>query len=530
MIITYGALISKSLEPQLVTYYCKYIEYFILTYQLDEILEVLHKSNSGIRRIKKVGGKILAEMEILDEQKIGHVPPPQPTVTTASPTTVPVVRPIGGTSSGGSAKPDRPIQPKVDVDQKTGFQAVLSPEPTWVKINLNGMTRIFGVKVVPIPINDEDSVIEALMDESKKKSWINLMLKVMSRKIVRLMIRFWKGFTSMIPLLGRSAPSGETTVNDIVYAQSIYRDHLFICLNYATFANSSIFNDANILGHMHKNLNWCSMTFIDQVNQMFYFCMKEFHGSCTSIHYRNLVATMGNEFSKAAEDIEKIQTTASSVFRIHNTKLNKLLGEMYSIEKYMDVKHSVSTSMLNENANTYLSKPHMAAEMYETLNQLKRSSKDQVISKLVRYPTISDSEFMDFARLKCPKLNQSLDFTRQVLTNSLKWLDPNSKEIAIKIIGFKGARALAVGERNRIPNLVVTIKAFAKEAKTQYAKTKDPQLSTFRALIFTMNTTSNMTNLDVVEERNRKEVILDNLFVFLSLIPRVFDDGDEKEV
>ena len=55
MIITYGAFVSKTLDPQFISYYCKYIELYTLTYNLNDCLDMLVKNKSTrLHKIKNL--------------------------------------------------------------------------------------------------------------------------------------------------------------------------------------------------------------------------------------------------------------------------------------------------------------------------------------------------------------------------------------------------------------------------------------------------------------------------------------------
>jgi len=523
MIITYGAFVSKTLDPQFIAYFCKYIELYTLTYNLDECLNLLASNEKSIKRIKKSGNKLMAEMidgsqvkgdiEILDEGgRSGHNMPPRP-------------------ESENTSAPRQSPPPEISVDETISSgkgRSVISVEPTWVKVQVNGQTRMFGVKVVPIYIKDDSSLISAILNDAKPKNWVKLVLKVLGRNFMKTLWKMWYNTITAIPFIGRPGPDGGSkTKNHVIYAQSIYRDRMFICLNYTDVANSPLLDNPNAIRKLQGALKWCSMIFIDPVNQMFHFCMTEFNGSCSVIHYRNLVASLGGGLSDAAQEIEQIQSTANSVFRHGGKRVQKIFGEMVAVQKFLDIRQHMNIHMLNESSNNYLSRPAVAKQMYERIKQITKMSNDQTKNKLMDFPTITDNEFDSFARIKCPKINDMTNFTRRVITNSLKWLDPQDKELVIKIIAFKGARSLSLGERNRIPNLVVTIKAFVKKARSEYSKTKDIKLAAFRALVFAFDTTSNFSKLNSQDMESKKDVILDCLYIFLSLTPRIFENIGE---
>ena len=98
-------------------------------------------------------------------------------------------------------------------------------------------------------------------------------------------------------------------------------------LNYADFTDSGIFKNQGGIFKLHT-LGWNSFIAADNVGKRALFCMKEFHGLCSSVPYSFIYSSLGKEHVKAYESEEEIQRSASPFFK---TKISQ--KRLYSESK-----------------------------------------------------------------------------------------------------------------------------------------------------------------------------------------------------
>jgi len=187
----------------------------------------------------------------------------------------------------------------------------LAIEPTYFTAQTTTGTKLIGIKVIPIPIKSKEgySLAEVLAHESSF-SLIETLLTSMKRKIIRL---FWAACRGLhIPLLSDRVITGDPT-KDILWASTFHRRYVYCLLNLADI-QSDFFRNAGGVHKLHK-LQWNSFIIADEVNKKAIFCMKEFHGLCSSVPYQFLMSSLGREHEQTYEKLEDFKKSVSPFFR-----------------------------------------------------------------------------------------------------------------------------------------------------------------------------------------------------------------------
>jgi hypothetical protein len=187
----------------------------------------------------------------------------------------------------------------------------LAIEPTYFTAQTTTGTKLIGIKVIPIPIKSKEgySLAEVLAHESSF-SLIETLLTSMKRKIIRL---FWAACRGLhIPLLSDRVITGDPT-KDILWASTFHRRYVYCLLNLAD-VQSDFFRNAGGVHKLHK-LQWNSFIIADEVNKKAIFCMREFHGLCSSVPYSFVMSSLGREQEQAYEKLEDVKKSVSPFFK-----------------------------------------------------------------------------------------------------------------------------------------------------------------------------------------------------------------------
>lgn len=206
----------------------------------------------------------------------------------------------------------------------------LSVEPTYVTVQTTIGTRIIGVKVIPFPVKTSKYTLAELLTADAALNFIDTQVYKISRKAIR---GFWALCRALrIPFIKDTALSGDPE-KDILWAQSYHKRYVFCLLNYADFTQSDLFKNAGGILKLHS-LGWNSFIAADGVNKRAIFCMKEFHGLCSSVPYSYIMSSLGKEHSKVYSDLEGLGKAASPFFRTSLSQ-KKLFSESNIIQNYL---------------------------------------------------------------------------------------------------------------------------------------------------------------------------------------------------
>ena len=82
-------------------------------------------------------------------------------------------------------------------------------------------------------------------------------------------------------------------------------------------------------------MGWNSFLAADDVNKRVIFCMKQFHGLCSTVPYRLVYSSLGKEHHRAYEEMEDIKKSASPFFKT-SVSIKRIVGESFNIiDKYL---------------------------------------------------------------------------------------------------------------------------------------------------------------------------------------------------
>jgi len=541
MIINYGAFVSPTLDKNYLPLILKYLELYTLTYGLDDILGELSKNTnktfvkagSSDRRLRLENeneNEIIEidNFEILDENLLEATDTrnnnknvsnrniagnkSQKSGSSVSVNTSPSQsRPISGNTSTSSEK--KPL-PKTDTGQLD--RSIISVEPTWIKVTYGENVFIFGVKVLPVYIKDDTALLKELINDSKN-SIIKILTKGIIRSMKRIGYKIYNKTIGKIPLLGRNPPQGVKVKNQIIYATSSMKNNVYLVLNKNNI-DPSFLEDTKSLSDMQKYLNWCSMIFVDDVNQQASFCMRVNHGMCNIVPYRVLMQSASKTLTGAYNDIDDIQNAVQSVFKMKKQKMTKLLGEMKIASSLLDVQQYLSEIVLQENTSKYLSNPNLAIDMFKKVRFIAKNSDIDIIrKKMATYPAESVSSIMPFIKKNSKNFDKLYKFTSKVFKNSLEGVTDKDIEIASIILAYRNSNMRGI---NQFTRLRQAIKEYIITFRKNVRQINNPKIALFRTTIDIFNSnTSILKYNDLGNDKERQEIILRNMYVFLSLIP-----------
>ena len=182
----------------------------------------------------------------------------------------------------------------------------LSVEPTYITVTTTLGTRIIGIKVIPCPVKSQRYTMAELLTADASLNFINTQVYRISRKVIR---GFWALCRSLrVPFLSDKVISGDPE-KDILWAQSFHRKYVFCLINYADMSSEFFKN----IGGIHKlhQVGWNSIIAADDVNKRALFCMKEFHGLCTTVPYQFIYSSLGKDHGKVYDSLEEVKKSAS---------------------------------------------------------------------------------------------------------------------------------------------------------------------------------------------------------------------------
>jgi hypothetical protein len=337
MIIVFPMLTDEGISQNILPGICKALEKFILIYEMDTIMKITgwsvigagakiaHQTMIGKQKkesynILEAGGqfagtkpgygpKKIEDDEDEDEKDNSHKNqsyggPGKPVFDT-----------LKGLRDMGTVKVDIPK------DQS------LSVEPTYVSIQTSIGTQILGIKVIPCSVKSNKYTLAELLTADVSLKFFDALIYRISRKAIR---GFWSLCRALrLPFIKDKVITGDPE-KDILWAQSYHKKNIFCLLNYADFSNSELFKEAGGIYKLHS-LGWNSFIVADEVNKRATFCMKEFHGLCSTIPYSYIMASFGKDINNVYIDsVEAFEKTNSPFFK---TKISqkRLIGESKDI-------------------------------------------------------------------------------------------------------------------------------------------------------------------------------------------------------
>ena len=584
MIITYGAFCSQTLDKNYIPIVLKYLELYVLTYSLDDVLSELSKNsnktfvkagkNTKSYRIKAESENLIdgEEKEIIElqESDLKIIPflnlteqrapgsgtgnKPQLPSTDNKPHSAPnsgtgtSSRPSFNTGNAGtgnhpssvnptktSPKNPRPntsptkvyTSPPEEPKTKVGDinRAVVSVEPTWLQVTYNDSTFMLGIKVIPIFFKDEETIVNEIMNDLSYSASAKLLFQQFKRTVVGGFRRWIENSIGgkIADSLGweifdKNQPQGIKIKNKVIYATTSFGKNLFMVLNKNSFSDD-ISNKT--FKYMYKSLKWCSLIFMDDVNQQVSFCMKIHKGACSVVPYRVLIhSTLNKTMGQAYQDIDEVQNAVSSVFKLHPTRITKIFGEMEAAYSLIDIRtHLIEHLYLQENTERYLTNPDLAIEMFKKIRFISKSSNlEDMQSKLQGFPTKTPEQLNAYINKNSKNFKKLYNFAHKVLKNSISFdISDNDLQILAYILAYRSANMRGP---NQLPRLRDILKNFVYSLRKNEKIDLDKKVIIFRTLVDVFNTTTNVLKYhDYDSDEERQDIILRNLYVFLSLAP-----------
>lgn len=336
MIIVFPMLTDDSVSRNTLPGICKALEKFILIYEMDAIMKI-----TGLTVIA-IGGRIAGQLATKSTKEdfnlLEAIPPPEGRGTEKVPgkfdeygnliTHKNNSRPRQ-THNKHHESPGKPLFDAMSGIKDLGTVKVdipndqaLSVEPTYVVVQTTVGTRIIGVKVIPIPIKSQRFTLAELLSADIALNTIDTLVYQISRKAIRAFWALCRGLR--IPFMSDRIVSGDPE-KDILWAQSYHKRYVFCLLNYSDFSDSEFFKNAGGVHKLHS-LGWTSFIAADDVNKRAIFCMREFHGLCSSVPYSFIYSTLGKEHKKAYDSLEDLKKSASPFFKT-SFNVKRVFGE-----------------------------------------------------------------------------------------------------------------------------------------------------------------------------------------------------------
>jgi len=329
MIIVFPMLTDENVPQSILPGICKALEKFILIYKLDDLIKIsgLSVLSTGTKIAHQLASKQREEYNILEQ--FGGT---KPGYANAKPPGYPEDEDEkeeddenndqtfkGGKSSGpGKAVFDtiKGLRDMGTVKVELPKEQSLSVEPTYLTVQTSIGTRLLGVKVIPCPVKTSRYTLAELLTADVSLGFFDSLIYKISRKAIRA---FWSMCRALrVPFIRDQVISGDPE-KDILWAQSYHKRNVFCLLNYADFTDSGIFKNQGGIFKLHS-LGWNSFIAVDNIGKRALFCMKEFHGLCSSVPYSFIYSSLGKDHVKAYETEEQIKQSASPFFK---TKINQ---------------------------------------------------------------------------------------------------------------------------------------------------------------------------------------------------------------
>jgi len=330
MIVVFPMLTDESVSLNALPGVCKALERFVLIYELDAIMKI-----TGLK-ILQVGGKLAAaaassivaktaneSSNVLSEDKMKTPEQEEREKIKFAMDVDKYEREKKSSSIQTALDTTRSLRDLGTVRVDMPDDQNLSLEPTYTIVTTTTGTRIIGVKVIPVPVKSKDdySLADLLTVDASMKFFDVLGLRIY-RKVIRSFWSLCRGLR--VPFLKDRVITGDPE-KDILWASTFHKRFVFCLLNYADMTDSQFFKNAGGIHKLHK-LGWNSFVAMDDVNKRAIFCMKEFHGLCSTVSYQFIYSSLGKEQGKVYEKLEDIKRASSPFFKT-SVSIKKLVGE-----------------------------------------------------------------------------------------------------------------------------------------------------------------------------------------------------------
>jgi len=342
MIVVFPMLTDESISQNAIPGICKALEKFVLIYELDaitkitgiKILKVGGQIASTMARAAVGAGKIKEDIDLLEAVPIPGARPPK------SQAEIDEFRRRNQQYSASENDDDKPskivkntmtvlqgIKQMGTVDVNMPKDQALSVEPTYMVVTTSSGTEVIGIKVIPFPVKSRKgyTLAELLTADSSLDFFDTLFFRVY-RKAIKM---FWAACRGLrVPFLRDRVVTGDP-VKDILWASTFHSRYVYCLLNYSDISDSNLLKNA---GGMHKlhQVGWNSLIFADDVNKRVIFCMKEFHGLCSSTPYQFIYSSLGKDYGKVYDNLEDVKKAASPFFKL-SVNSKRVFGEAKNI-------------------------------------------------------------------------------------------------------------------------------------------------------------------------------------------------------
>jgi hypothetical protein len=339
MIVVFPMLTDESISQNAIPGICKALEKFVLIYELDAITKM-----TGIK-ILKIGGEIAGTMakaaigvgkikendNLLEAQPIPGARPPK------SQEEIDAFRRSKGINTNQTYNKKDLVKDAMGIMQgikQMGTvnvdmpkEQALSVEPTYMVVTTPSGTEVIGIKVIPFPVKSKDGyTLSELLSADASMDFFDTLFFRVYRKAIRM---FWAACRGLrVPFLRDRVVTGDP-VKDILWASTFHSRYVYCLLNYSDISDSNLLKNA---GGMHKlhQVGWNSLIFADDINKRVIFCMKEFHGLCSSTPYQFIYSSLGKDYGKVYDNLEDVKKAASPFFKL-SVNSKRVFGEAKNI-------------------------------------------------------------------------------------------------------------------------------------------------------------------------------------------------------
>lgn len=336
MIIVFPMLTDESISSNAIPGVCKALERFILIYELDAIMKItgwkiLEMGGKIANTAGTIGsvmlpfmGKTKQESENIFEGLKDNLKPSAKTKDQqeeekkedkGKKSDYPgqkVISILKGVKDLNSTRADMPND------------EALSVEPTYMTVTTTFGTRFVGIKVIPVPIKSKYPLAQLLTVDASMNLFNVIGLKI-HRKIIRSFWAMCRGLR--VPFLKDRVITGDPE-KDILWASTFHKTYIFCLLNYKDM-QEDFFKNAGGIHKLHA-VGWNSFVAMDDIGKRAIFCMKQFHGLCSSVPYQFIYSSLGKDHGKIYDKLEDVKKAASPFFKT-SVSLKQIVGETKEI-------------------------------------------------------------------------------------------------------------------------------------------------------------------------------------------------------
>jgi|LSQX01.2.fsa_nt_gb hypothetical protein len=335
MIVVYPMLTDESISQNAIPGICKALEKFVLLYEIDAITKMAGRKVikiggevAGALAKGSIAGKIKEDTNLLEARPpSGYIPPVKSKEEQEQFLRMHGSEGEGGVSATikGAFEIIKGIRQMGTVNVDMPKDQFISVEPTYLLVTTSTGTETIGIKVIPFPVKSKNKyTLAELLAADKSLDFFDALFFRIYRKVIRL---FWVACRGLrIPFLKRRVLSGDP-VKDVLWASTFHKRYVFCLLNYADISDSDLLRNAGGMKKLH-DVGWNSLIFADDVNKRAIFCMKEFHGLCSSVPYQFIYSSLGQ--SKVYDNLEDVKKSASPFFKL-SVSAKRVYGESKNI-------------------------------------------------------------------------------------------------------------------------------------------------------------------------------------------------------